>query len=89
MSHIIRQQPDGNWCLYSTDTESFLVYNATRGEIIEWKVKQFRENLEMDLDTIEENGYIPPETQFTAKIEEFVESDDSIILEDDGSLTKV
>lgn len=63
MSHITIKQPDGNWCIWSTVVDDFIVVDATREEIIDYKLEQEREKIERDLDGIEEQGedwYVPP-----------------------------
>lgn len=85
MSQIIRQQPNGNWCIYSTISEDFLIYNATKEELIEWKIQEYEESLRGDLAEIEENGCTPPRTNRTRTLEDCVEKTDATVT-DNGAI---
>lgn len=56
MSDIYFQQPDGRWFLYSTVTDQFVIEDATREEILEYKMEKYREEMQRKLDEIEEDG---------------------------------
>lgn len=63
MSHITIKQPDGKWCIWSTVVDDFIVVDATREEIVEYRLEGERERVERKLDEIEEQGgdwYVPP-----------------------------
>lgn len=65
MSDIMLQQPDGQWCLFSTITDSFVIEDATRDEILDYKVQKYRERMDRKLSEIEEQGggwYHPPQS---------------------------
>lgn len=85
MSHIIRQQPNGLWCIYSTAVEEIIIYNAEREELIEYKLEKERERVEDQLDEIEENGYNPPKTNFTRTFDDIIE-DSKLSVDESGEL---
>lgn len=65
MSHIYFQQPDGKWFLYDTVTDEFVLEDATREEILEYKLERYRGEMERKLDEIEAQGgdwYSPSRT---------------------------
>lgn len=65
MGDIYFQQPDGKWFLYSTFSDEFILEDATREEILEYKMEKYRQEMERKLDEIEEEGgdwYSPPQS---------------------------
>lgn len=56
MADIALQKPNGRWCLYSTSINDFVLEDAIRSDIIEYKLQQEREELEAKLDEIEKEG---------------------------------
>jgi hypothetical protein len=65
MSDIMLQQPDGKWCLFSTITDSFVIEDAAREEILGYKVEKYRERMDQKLSEIEQQGgdwYNPPQS---------------------------
>lgn len=63
MSHIILQQPDGQWCIWSTVVDDFIVSDVGREFIIVYELEKERNRLNEKLDDIEVRGgdyYHPP-----------------------------
>lgn len=47
-------QPDGQWCIYSTVVEEFVLEDATRAEVVEHHLERERREIERDLAAIED-----------------------------------
>lgn len=63
MSYIKLKQPDGQWCIWSTVTEDWVLRDATREEVIQHHLENDRARYERQRDEIEEDGgdwYAPP-----------------------------
>lgn len=85
MSHIIRQQPDGLWCIYSTVVEEIVLYDAEKEDVIEYKLQKRREDLEEKLDEIEQYGSERPVTNHTKSFEDILDNS-SLELDGDGKI---
>lgn len=61
MSHIAVKQPDGQWALWSTVDEDWVLEDASREDIIECELAHERREIEVWLDKVEDNdiGYYP------------------------------
>lgn len=53
MTHVIRQQPNGEWCVFSTVVDDFIIEDAERGQIIYYYMMKEREKVTERLDEIE------------------------------------
>ena len=87
MSHVIREQPNGEWCIYSTMVEDFIIINASREELIEYKLEKERERLEGVLDEVEENGCQMPRTNMTMEFDDCI-NNSKWVLDEYGSLVE-
>ena len=59
MPNITLIQPDGQWCIYSTVVEEFVLEDATREEVMRHHLSRERQKISRELDEIEENGADP------------------------------
>jgi hypothetical protein len=73
MEQIIRQ-PDGKLAVFSSITDTFIVVDATREEIIAWRVERVaekvRQRTEEELRLVLDSGESRPYYQFTLTWEE-------------------
>lgn len=63
MPRHIYQQPNGKWCVFSTIVDDFLLYDATRDELVTFLLKEERKRIHDLLDRTEA-GDIPPRLSF-------------------------
>lgn len=79
MGQQIIRQPDGKLAVFSTITDSFIVVDATREEIIEWRAEeaaeQARERTEVELKRVLDEGNDRPYRQFTLTWEQAAQKD--------------
>lgn len=59
MPNVTFIQPDGQWCIYSTVVEEFVLEDATREEVMKYHLSRGREKIDRELDEIEEHGADP------------------------------
>ena len=48
MGNQIIQQPDGHFAIFSTETDTIIVWDATKDEVVEWFVEQAVERARSD-----------------------------------------
>lgn len=87
MTHLIRQQPNGDWFVYSTATESIILYQASREDVIEFMLEERRKELEANLNGIEKYGCKQPKTNRTKTAEDCIEKS-SLEVTGDGELVE-
>lgn len=77
MGQQIIQQPDGRYAVFSSITDTFVVWDATPEEIIEWRVEQAtekaREDTQRELEQIQDPTNSRPYFHFTMTWDEALE----------------
>jgi hypothetical protein len=68
---LLRKQPDGRWCMFSTNKGEFLIWNATREEIVQQLLDRKEEEIRMRLDEVERHGHEAPETDISKISQDF------------------
>lgn len=78
MGYQIIKQPDGLLAVFSSNTDTFIVVDATPDELIEWRAEQAaesaREEARMQIERVL-SGESRPYYQFTLTWEQAVEKD--------------
>lgn len=57
MTHSTYIQPNGEWAVYSTVAEEFVLEDATREEVLEFYLSQERREIERMLDGVEDGSH--------------------------------
>lgn len=57
MSYAYLKQPNGKWAVFSDTVDDFVLYDASKEEVIEWEMEQRREQFEEKLDNIESGDH--------------------------------
>lgn len=79
MTYQIIRQPGGLFAIFSTYTDTIIVYDATRAEIVDWFIEQetaeLRKQLGVKLDHVETGNPEKVYFQFAMSWDEALETD--------------